>query len=72
MYLEDIAKSYGMIDYYDIITGRIYELSKAEFRDGDENVLSVPIKDICGNLVGHAYMADVLGIRCGVVKLETN
>lgn len=30
MYLEDIIKEYGMVDYYDSVNNIVYELSKAE------------------------------------------
>lgn len=30
MYLEDIIKQYGMVDYYDGVNNVVYELSKAE------------------------------------------
>lgn len=30
MYLEDIIKEYGMVDYYDCVNNIVYEFSKAE------------------------------------------
>lgn len=56
MLLEDIAMLYGMVDYYDPVDMKIYELSKA-IDDGD--TLLVPVRDTNGFLLGHARMAKV-------------
>ena len=55
MTLEEIAKTYGMHDYYDPLTGNIYQLSEA-FDDGYD-ILIVPVINQYGNknhLVGYA------------------
>lgn len=56
MMLEEIAAQYGMNDYFDMCTGRIYQLSNAT-DDGKGN-LFVPIIDACGDniLLGYARM----------------
>ena len=56
MKLEDVAKTYGMVDYMDQESGYIYELSKA-FDDG-EGMLLVPVIAPFGDnvLVGYARM----------------
>ena len=56
MKLEDVEKTYGMVDYMDQESGYIYELSKA-FDDG-EGMLLVPVIDTFGDnvLVGYARM----------------
>ena len=41
MFLEDIAKQYGMIDYYEQRTGKIYNMSEAEVTDS--GYLLVPV-----------------------------
>lgn len=53
MKLEDIARSYGMNDYYDMHTGRIYKLSEAT--DAGNGKLSVPVVED-GRLIGYATM----------------
>ena len=56
MKLEDVAKTYGMVDYMDKESGYIYELSKA-FDDG-EGMLLVPVIEAFGDniLIGYARM----------------
>ena len=56
MKLEDVAKTYGMVDYMDQESGYIYELSKA-FDDG-EGMLLVSVIEAFGNniLIGYARM----------------
>lgn len=56
MKLEDIAKSYGMNDYYDMNTGRIYKLSEAT--DAGDGKLSVPVEEN-GRIIGYATMDKV-------------
>ena len=60
MTLESIAKTYGMNDYYDMNTGRTYQLSKAFEDETDElfETLSVPVLEN-GNLIGYAKMNKV-------------
>lgn len=41
MFLEDIAKKYGMIDYYEQRTGKIYKMSEAKVTDS--GYLLVPV-----------------------------
>ena len=59
MKLEKIAKTYGMVDYMDPITGNIYELSKAF--DGGKGMLLVPVIAPFGDnvLIGYARMQNV-------------
>lgn len=59
MNLENIAKTYGMVDYMDQTSGYIYELSKA-FDDG-EGMLLVPVIEAFGDniLIGYAKMQNV-------------
>lgn len=59
MKLEDVAKTYGMVDYMDQESGYIYELSKA-FYDG-EGMLLVPVIEAFGDniLIGYAKMQNV-------------
>lgn len=54
--LENIAKSYGMHDYYDQQAGKIYELSKAI--DNGDGTLLIPVKSVLGDnlLIGYAKM----------------
>ena len=56
MKLEDVAKTYGMVDYMDQESGYIYKLSKA-FDDG-EGMLLVPVIEAFGDniLIGYARM----------------
>ena len=56
MKLEDVAKTYGMVDYMDQESGYIYALSKA-FDDG-EGMLLVPVIEAFGDniLIGYARM----------------
>ena len=60
MMLEEIARMYGMNDYYDQITGKVYELSNAIESD-KEGELLVPVKDVMGDdlLIGYARMQKV-------------
>lgn len=61
MMLEDIARTYGMTDYYDNIGGKIYQLSQAmEAPDNSEELL-VPVIDAMGDniLEGYARMRKV-------------
>jgi hypothetical protein len=55
MYLEQIAKMYGMVDYLDQNTGYIYHLNKAVKEDG---MLKVPVTEN-GYLIGYAKMEDI-------------
>ena len=59
MYLEDIARQYGMNDYLDNNTGKIYQLSKA-IEDTDGTLL-VPVVPVFGDniLEGYARMHKV-------------
>lgn len=59
MYLEQIAEQYGMVDYLDHNTGKIYQLSKA-IEDAD-NTLLVPVVSVFGDgiLEGYARMQKV-------------
>lgn len=59
MYLEQIAKQYGMVDYLDHNTGKIYQLSKA-IEDADSTLL-VPVVSVFGDgiLEGYARMQKV-------------
>lgn len=54
--LEEIAKTYGMVDYMDQTTGSIYELSKA--LDDGEGALLIPVIAPYGDnvLIGYARM----------------
>lgn len=55
MLLEDIAKQYGMNDYLEVTTGKIYQLSKAF--EGIPGTLVVPVEDnSTGTLLGYATM----------------
>ena len=55
MLLEDIAKQYGMNDYLEMSTGKIYQLSKAF--EGNPGTLLVPVEDTStGALLGYAKM----------------
>lgn len=56
MKLEDIARTYGMNDYYDMHTGRIYKLSEAT--NAGNGKLSVPVEQD-GRFVGYATMDKV-------------
>ena len=47
MWLEQIAKQYGMTDYLDHNTGKIYQMSKA-IQDTDGTLL-VPVVSIYGD-----------------------
>lgn len=53
--LEDIVKTYGMNDYLDISTGRLYKLSKAIDYSDDE--YKVPVVSFNGVLIGFASMS---------------
>lgn len=59
--LEDMARTYGMTDYYDNIGGKIYELSQAMEAPDNEQELLIPVKDVMGDniLVGYARMRKV-------------
>lgn len=59
MWLEQIAKQYGMTDYLDHNTGKIYQMSKA-IQDTDGTLL-VPVVSIYGDgiLEGYARMQKV-------------
>lgn len=61
MMLEDIARTYGMTDYYDNVGGKIYELSQTIEAPDNEQELLVPVKDVMGDniLVGYARMRKV-------------
>lgn len=53
--LEDIVKIYGMNDYLDISTGRLYKLSKAI--DAGDDEYKVPVVSFNGVLIGFASMS---------------
>lgn len=53
MSLEEIAKVYGMTDYYDISTGKIFKLSQA-IDAGDGNLV-VPVEQH-GRIIGYSQM----------------
>lgn len=53
MRLEEIARMYGMNDYYDMHTGRVYHLSEAT--DNGNGTQSVPVTQ-SGDLIGYATM----------------
>ncbi len=53
MSLEEIAKVYGMTDYYDISTGKIFKLSQA-IDAGDGNLV-VPVAQH-GRIIGYSQM----------------
>ena len=53
--LEDIVKIYGMNDYLDISTGRVYKLSKVI--DAGNNEYKVPVVSFNGVLIGFATMS---------------
>lgn len=53
--LEDIVKTYGMHDYLDISTGRVYKLSKVI--DAGNNEYKVPVVSFNGVLIGFASMS---------------
>lgn len=59
MYLEDVAKHCGMVDYYDNVGGKIYELSEAVADPESSSRLIVPVRSVDGFLLGFAYMAKV-------------
>ena len=54
MKLEEIAKVYGMNDYYDMATGRIYKLSNA-LPTGVIGKVKVPVIED-GVLIGYCEM----------------
>ena len=56
MSLEEIAKTYGMNDYYDMYTGKVYHLSRAI--DNGDDTLNIPVSE-CGKLIGYAKMDKV-------------
>lgn len=60
MRLEDIAKTYGMNDYYDNIGGRIFHLSMASY-DECNNQTVVPVSE-GGRMIGTTRME---GNYCG-------
>lgn len=53
MSLEEWAKQYGMHDMYDMITGRIYHLSKATYNK--DCTLNVPVSED-GVVIGFTKM----------------
>lgn len=55
MKLEEIAKMYGMHDYYDMHTGRTYALSQAKQNPDNDNMLRVPVYEGNGQ-IGTAIM----------------
>lgn len=54
--LEDIVKIYGMNDYLDINTGRIYKLSLV-MDVGDDKYYKVPVISHTGVLIGFASIS---------------
>lgn len=60
MRLEDIADMYGMNDYYDNISGRIFHLSQAHY-DECNNQTVVPVSE-GGKVIGTTRME---GNYCG-------
>lgn len=61
MTLEGIARIYGMTDYYDNISGKIYQLSQATEAPDNSEELLVPVIDVIGDnvLEGYARMRKV-------------
>lgn len=61
MKLEEIAATYGMIDYYDPCTGYTYYLSKAMPTKDDR--LKIPVTYVCNKFgsipIGYAMMDKV-------------
>lgn len=53
MSLENIAKVYGMVDYLDVSTGKIFKLSQA-IDAGDGNLI-VPVEQR-GRIIGYSQM----------------
>lgn len=53
MRLEQIAQIYGMVDHYDMNTGRIYHLSEA--RENESGTLTVPVS-VDGVIIGFTHM----------------
>ena len=53
MWLEQIAKQYGMIDYLDHNTGKIYQMSKA-IQDTDGTLL-IPVVSTYGDNIFEGY-----------------
>ena len=54
MRLESIVNMYGMNDYYDIMSGRVFHLSEAHYdKQADETV--VPVSE-CGKEIGVTRM----------------
>ena len=60
MMLEDVAKKYGMYDYYDNMSGRIFHLGSAYY-DECNNQTVVPVSE-CGKVIGTTRME---GNYCG-------
>lgn len=54
--LEEIAKTYGMNDYYDMYSGLIFVLSMPI--DNGDGTLNIPVFE-CGKLIGHVRMNKV-------------
>lgn len=55
--LEEIAKIYGMVDYYDMASGTIYKLSQAV--DSGKGVYTVPVEEN-GKIVGYTSMKKIV------------
>lgn len=55
MMLEDIARTYGMTDYYDNIGGKIYQLSQATEAPDNSEELLVPVIDAMGDNILEGY-----------------
>lgn len=56
MKLEEIAKQYGMNDYYDMYTGNVYKLSEAI--DNKDGTLTIPVI-FNSRLAGYVQMEKV-------------
>lgn len=57
MLLEDVAREYGMVDYYDHVYSRVYELSRAV---EDSGTMVVPVRDaLTGDIMGYQRMAKI-------------
>ena len=53
MQLEQIAQMYGMVDYYEVRTGRTYHLSEAS--ENANGMLTVPVSED-GVIIGFTHM----------------
>lgn len=60
MYLEDIVKQYGMVDYHDRRRNLIYAISDAVKVSNDSNCLVVPVRTMQNRILGYCYMSEVI------------